>query len=234
MKNIAFTFLVLFTVHFALLAQQVQTVEVEGQSEIKIKPDQAIIAVQLQHRALKASDAAQGLNKKSQEVSDLMKKSKLTQYDLNTNNYQVNINRIYRKNTMSDSGYIASQTLNIRIHDLEKDLVKAVDALGQVQDLQYSLSYMLSDHLRGNLEKQLLTKALEDAQTKAEIIKDAMRLLELKVHRIEYKTQNNFGVPMHRQVAEFSMDAGTKSMPVLQPDEQKVSDRVVVTYQFKN
>lgn len=234
MKNIALSLILIFSVYSSLQAQQVQTVEVEGQSEMKIKPDQAIIAVQVQHIALKASDAAQGLNKKSQEISDLIKKSKLTSYDLNTNNYQVNLNRIYRPNTMRDSGYIASQTINIRIHDLENDLVKAVDALGQVQDLQYSLSYMLSDNLRRNLEKDLLTEALEDAQNKAQVIKEAMGLQDLKVFKIDYKTQNNFGFPIHRQMAEYSMDASAKAMPVLQPDEQRVSDRVIVTYQFKN
>jgi len=234
MKNLALSILLIFTIQFTLQAQQVQTVEVEGQSEMKIKPDQAIIAVQVQYKALKASDAAQGLNKKSQEISELIKKSKLTSYDLNTNNYQVNINRIYRPNTMRDSGYIASQTINIRIHDLEKDLVTAVDALGQVQNLQYSLSYMLSDNLRRTLEKDLLTQALEDAQNKAEVIKEAMRLNNLKVFKIDYKTQNNFGFPIHRQMAEYSMDANAKAMPVLQPDEQKVTDRVIVTYQFNN
>ncbi|HSJ66787.1 MAG TPA: SIMPL domain-containing protein [Anditalea sp.] len=234
MKNIALTCLLIMSVHFSLLAQQIQTVEVEGQSEIKIKPDQSIIAIQVQHRALKASDAAQGLNKKTQEIADLIKKTKLSQYDLNTNNYQVNINRIYRKNSMSDSGYIASQTVNIRIHDLEKDLVKAVDVLGQVQDLQYSLSYLLSDDLRRSIEKDLLTQALKDAQNKVQVIQDAMDLQDLKVYKIDYKTQNNFGFPIHRQVAEYSMDASAKAMPILQPDEQKVSERVIVIYQFKN
>ena len=234
MKNIALSFLLLFAVNFTVQAQQVQTVEVEGQSEIKIKPDQAIIAIQVQHRALKASDAAQGLNKKTQEISELIKKSKLSSYDLNTNNYQVNINRIYRKNSMIDSGYIATQTINIRINDLEKDLVKGVDALGELQDLQYSLSYMLSDSLRSQLEKDLLTMALQDAKNKVKIIEDAMELGDLKVYKIDYKTQNNFGFPIHRQMAEFSMDASAKAMPILQPDEQKVSDRVIVIYQFKN
>jgi len=234
MKNLALALILIFTVYTPLQAQQAPTIEVEGQSEIKIKPDQAIIAIQVQHRALKASDAAQGLNKKSQEISDLIKKSKLSGYDFNTNDYQVNVNRIYRKNSMIDSGYIALQTINIRINDLEKDLVKAVDALGQVRDLQYYLSYMLSDNLRTALEKDLLTQALEDAQSKAKIIAEAMGLQDLKVQRIEYRTQNNFGFPVHRQMAEFNMEAATKAMPVLQPDEQKISDRVVVSYQFKN
>lgn len=234
MKNIALTCLLILSVHFSLLAQQIQTVEVEGQSEIKIKPDQSIIAIQVQHRALKASDAAQGLNEKTQEIADLIKKTNLSNYDLNTNNYQVNINRIYRKNSMSDSGYIATQTVNIRIHNLEKDLVRAVDALAQVQDLQYSLSYMLSDDLRRTLEKDLLTQALKDAQNKVQVIQDAMDLQDLKVFKIDYKTQNNFGFPIHRQMAEYSMDASAKAMPILQPDEQKVSERVIVIYQFKN
>ncbi|KEO74707.1 SIMPL domain-containing protein [Anditalea andensis] len=234
MRKLPLTFLLVFAFYITLHAQQVQTVEVEGQSELRIKPDQAILAVQVQHKAPKASDAAQGLNKQSQEIVELMKKSKLSDYDLKTNNYQVNINRVYTNNTMKENGYIATQTINITIRDLDGDLVKAVDALGQIKDLQYSISYMLSDSLKSSLEKELLTEALKDAQKKADIIKDAMGLQEIKVNKIDYKPQNSFNFPIFRQAAEFSMDASAKAMPVLQPDEQKISDRVVVSYRFVN
>jgi len=234
MKRFALTWLVIMALYFPLAAQQVNTIVVEGQSEIKIKPDQANIAVQIQHRAMKASEASQGLNRKTQEITDLIKKSKLGQYDLTTDNYQVNINRIYRKNTMTDSGYIASQTINIKIHDLSNDLVKAVDALGNAPDLQFSMNYMLSDILKQDVQNDLLKLALADARNKANTIKEAMDLQDIQVSKIEYKTQQDFGFPVHRAMAEFSMDSGAKAMPVLLPDEQKISDRVVVTFQFKN
>jgi len=234
MKSFALTWIMLFAMYFPLVAQQVNTIEVEGQSEIKIKPDQASIAVQVQHRAMKASDASQGLNKKTQEITDLIKKSKLTSYDLTTDNYQVNINRVYRKNTMTDSGYIASQTINIKIHDLENDLIKAVDALGQAPDVQFSMNFLVSDKLKRTIRNELLTMALEDAKDKAHTILNVMDLEDLKVSKIEYKTQQDFGFPMHRAMAEYNMDAGAKAMPILLPDEQKISDRVIVTFEFKN
>jgi len=234
MKNFALAWIVLLSVNYSLIAQQANTIEVEGHSEIKIKPDQANIAIQVQHKAMKASDASQGLNRKTKEITELIKKSKLGKHDLTTDNYQVNINRIYRKNTMTDSGYIASQTINIKIYDLENDMVKAVDALGKAQDIQFSMNYLLSDMLRQNVRNNLLKMALSDAREKANTIVEAMDLKELTVSKIEYKTQQDFGYPMYRAMAEYSMDAGQKTMPILIPEEQKVSDRVVVTFQFKN
>lgn len=234
MKNFVLAGIILFTMHSTLMAQHVNTIEVEGQSEIKIKPDQANIAVQVQHKAMKATDAAQGLNKKTQEITDLIKKSKLTKYDLTTDNYQVNINRIYRKNAMSDSGYIASQTINIKIHDLDKDLIKAVDALGKASDIQFSMNFLLSDQLKRSIGNDLLTMALDDAKNKANTIKNAMELQDLKVFKVDYKSQNNFGFPMQRAMEEYNMDANAKAMPILLPEEQKMTDRVVVVYKFDN
>jgi len=234
MKIITLIWIILLSTNFIAMAQQVNVIEVEGQSEIKIKPDEANIAIQVQHKAMKASQASQGLNKKTQEITDLIKKSKLGKHDLTTDNYQVQINRIYRRETVSDSGYIASQTINIRIYDLENDLAKAVDALSSASDIQFSMAYLVSDVLVKNTRNELLKMALSDARSKADIIVEALALKDLSVAKIEYKTQQDFGYPMYRNTLEYSMDSQEKARPILLPQEQKVSDRVVVIYRFAN
>ncbi|MEX2565988.1 MAG: SIMPL domain-containing protein, partial [Cyclobacteriaceae bacterium] len=52
--------------------QPISLIEVEGKSERKVIPDEALILVSLTEKGLKTSEVTNGLNKKSKMVSDAL------------------------------------------------------------------------------------------------------------------------------------------------------------------
>src|SRR5690606_39439804 len=101
-------------------------IEVEGNSEIMIVPDEGLININVQKKAMTVAEATKNLNADTKKIIEAFKKSGLD-YELTANNYYVNVNRIYEKGTSKDSGYVASQNLKITIKDIEKQLPKAVE-----------------------------------------------------------------------------------------------------------
>ncbi|WP_143960397.1 SIMPL domain-containing protein [Litoribacter populi] len=228
----AFLFLLLILFISTPLLAQTNQIEVEGQSEIKVKPDQALLQVNLQLKAMQASQASQALNKKTNTIISNLDKADIKEMEVFTSNYFVNINRLYQKGTSKDSGYVASQTLNIKVNELEQSLFKVMEVLGEYDELNYSVSFQLTDDLRKSKEEELLRLALDDAKRRGNTIADAMDLGNLTVQHVQYKSQDNFSRPMMR----MSMDAGmesAKASPVLLPEEQTLSDKVLVTFGFK-
>ncbi|MBS9522889.1 SIMPL domain-containing protein [Litoribacter ruber] len=231
MRAAILSLLFLVALSAPIMAQD-NLIEVEGQSEIKIKPDQALLSVNLQLKAMQASQASQALNKKTNTIIKNLEKAKIEDMEVFTSNYFVNINRIYQRGSSKDSGYVASQTLNIKVNELEQSLFKVMEVLGEYEELNYSVSFQLTDDLRKSKEEELLKLALEDAQRRANTIASAMNLGELMVKKVQYKSQENFARPMMRMAMDASMESA-KTSPVLLPEEQTLTDKVLVTFGFK-
>lgn len=147
-------------------AQETTKISVEGNSELKILPDEALINVSLKEKALKTAEATEGLNQKAAEVTKALKKSGVENYELKADNYYINVNRVYTKGTSKDSGYVASQNLKILVKNTEEDLVKIMEALHANIDMGFQLSFQLSDSKRKEYQDELLRMALLDAKSK--------------------------------------------------------------------
>lgn len=234
MKNSLLIVMVLLFGAFSAAAQDksMPTIEVEGQSELKVMPDEALIQVNLTEKAMKTAEVTDALNKKSKAVSDALKKSGVDNYTFTADNYYVNINRIYTKGSAKDSGYVASQTLNIVVHDTEKDLVRIVETLHQATDMAFQLNFRISEAKRKSYEKELLELALKDARNKAEIIASTMGIQDIKVHKVDYTSGQSFQPVMYRAEAMMMKTADDRTEPTFNPEEQTISDRLKVVFSF--
>lgn len=211
-----------------------QQIQVTGKSELSVKPDEAIVQIRLERKALKVSEATAALNKMTSEIEKQVKKSKPGEYKFTTDNYHVNINRIYQKGTSKDSGYVASQTIKITVSEPEEGLVKVVEALNANQDIMFDVSFTVSEKMAKSYEQQLLKAALEDARQKASLIAETMSLGSLKVSNINYSSiQNDYPRPIQMQYMRAEKSMAADVAPTFSPDEQKLSDEVHVTFSFE-
>ena len=158
------------------VAQETAKISVDGKSEIKALPDEALIRVSLTTKAMKTAEATEGLNKKAAAVTTALKKSGVENYELKADNYFVNINRVYTKGTSKDSGYVASQTLRVLVKDTGEDLVKVIEALHNNVDMGFQLEFQLSDNKKKEYETELLQLAISDAKNKAELIANSQNV----------------------------------------------------------
>ncbi|WP_194777206.1 SIMPL domain-containing protein [Pararhodonellum marinum] len=214
------------------MSQEIATIEVEGKSEISVMPDQALIQVTLTEKAMKVADVTQALNKKTKSVKDALEKSGVKEYDLQINNYYVNVNRVYAKGTSKDSGYVASQNLNIKVKSIDKDLVKVVETLHQTTDMGFNIQFTISDAEKKRYQEELLKLALKDAQSKANLIAETMEISKINLFKVYHGAQSPEYRPMMKTMAMRAESADLLEEPVFSPEEQKLSDQVKVAYTF--
>ncbi|WP_158858742.1 SIMPL domain-containing protein [Lunatibacter salilacus] len=231
-KLILLPVFILFLTFFAN-AQEKPKITVEGISEMKIMPDEALITISLSEKALTTAAVTNELNKKSKAVADALKKSGVTDYTFTADNYYVNINRIYTKGTAKDSGYVASQNLRLVVKNTEKDLIKIVETVQQAADMAFQLSFRVSEEKQKSYQENLLKDALTDARKKASIIAASFELGNLKPYHIDYSSSQPFQPVMYRAEAMMMKSADTRTEPTFNPEEQTVSDRVKVIFTFE-
>jgi len=214
-------------------AQEKPRITVEGISEMKIIPDEALITISLSEKALTTAAVIDALNKKSKAVADALKKSGVSDYTFTADNYYVNINRIYTKGSAKDSGYVASQNLRVVVKNTEQDLIKIVETVQQAADMGFQLAFRVSEERQKSFQEDLLKDALTDARKKANIIANSFELGELKPFHIDYSSGQSFQPVMYRAEAMMMKSADSRTEPTFNPEEQTISDRVKVIFTFE-
>lgn len=233
MKNILVIVCLMVGIQMFSVAQETTKISVEGNSEIKILPDEALINVSLKEKALRTASATEKLNQKAAEVTKALKKSGVKNYELKADNYFVNINRIYTKGTSKDSGYVASQNLRILVKDTAQDLVKIMEALHDNIDMGFQLSFQLSDSKKKEYQEELLRMALKDAKSNAMLIANTLELGDIAVHQVIYGSgEHTFQPKLYRNEAMMVSADNQRTAPTIQPDEQTLSDQVKVIFTF--
>ncbi len=230
MKRILILFLAVAVASplFAQQIQQIPLIEVEGYAERKIAPDEAVFSIALEEKALKVNDAVNVLNKKTQNLSDALKKAKIKDYKLVADNYSVDVNRIYRGGSAKDSGYVARQNLRIVTSATNTDLQKIVDAIIEAGDMSYNLHFGISEATRKSLEDTLLAEALKDAEARALLIGTTLNLKGLRVFNVTMEP-NYRPQPLYMN-AKVAMAESADML--IQTDDQTISKRVYVKYTY--
>lgn len=163
MKSYLTLFLFL-SLPLAVLAQQeaaIPLIEVQGYSERKLAPDEAVFTLLLQEKSMRVSEAVEILNQKTENLAKGLKKNKVKEYTLIADNYSVDINRVYRSGESRDSGYVARQNLRIVTGSKDEDLQRIVETIQNSGDMSFNLHFQISENTRKSLENTLLTEALQ-------------------------------------------------------------------------
>jgi len=228
------------TILFALLlaipvfAQDNMTVpliEVEGFSERKIAPDEASFQINLEEKAMKVTDAVSVLNKKTQMLSDALKKAKIKDFKLIADNYSVDVNRIYRSGVQRDSGYVARQSLRVVTNSKNEDLQKIVESIQGAGDMSFTLNFQVSEATQKSLEDILLTEALQNAESRALLIAKTLGIKTIKVHRVSLESQPVTYAYSKMEMMRTSADTAG-APPLLNPDDQSIHKRVYLKYTY--
>jgi uncharacterized protein len=223
----------LFLIYAITAVAQEKRIEVEGTSEMKITPDEALISISLSEKALNTASVTNALNKKTKSVEDALKKSGVSDYTFVADNYFVGINTVYAKGSAKDSGYVASQILRITVKNTERDLVKIVETVQQAADMGFQLTFRISEEKQKHYQEDLLKNALADARAKASIIAATMELGAIRPFHIDYTSNQSYQPLTYRSEAMMMKVADARTEPTFSPEEQTISDRVKVVFIFE-
>ncbi|WP_162341702.1 SIMPL domain-containing protein [Cyclobacterium salsum] len=231
--KLLFFIVLLWSPFLRAFSQEIPQISVVGQSQLEVMPDEALLTVSLNAKAMETATATAELNKKARQVKTVLENSGVEDYELTAENYYVNVNRVYAKGSSKDSGYVASQTMEILVRDTGEDLLKVMQALHGSTDMGFQLSYRLSDETKKSYLEKLLEMAIADARRKASVIAANLDIDEVFVHRVNYQGGDSFQ-PVVYGNERFNMKAADQQAPpTLQPGEQTLTERVTIIFTFE-
>jgi len=210
---------------FAQQALTSPSISTEGRASMKVSPDIAWITVTAESRALKTADAQKQNATAIDGVKASLKQAGVADDAVKTRSYSVEPQMQYADGKSKVIGYIARQSLEIRVDELAK-LDAVIDAAGSsgatsISDIRYDVKD------RSGIERRLLADAVKDGMQRVTAMAvGAGRELLSVWHIDEQRLSSNQPQPMYRMAAQGGM-AGPATQ--ITPDELEIRVQVTMT-----
>lgn len=190
-------------------------VTVTGTATLDVIPDIARLVVSIQTTGQTASEAESLDATAVDSVMSRIERAGIASSDIKTLGVQLWPQYDYRSSPPVLTGFTASQTLQVTIHDLRR-IGAVIDAAvaGGATSVQ-GISYDISD--RSAASAQALAKAVADAQTKARAMANAAGARLGSVVSISDIESTPYAFPIFRAAAASAGPSGTQVSP---PDVQ--------------
>ncbi len=168
------TLAVFITFPSVLMAQsETGEIVVTGQGLVAVEPDMAVLSLGVTRESLRARDAMSDTSRAVAKVLSTLETVGIAPRDIQTSSVSLSPrwDRSDRNATPRVVGYVASNTLSIRIRDLDVLGGLLDDVIGSGVNQMNGLSFTLSDP--GPFEDEARVKAVESAIAKAEVLASA-------------------------------------------------------------
>ncbi len=203
------------------------TVSTEGRATTKVSPDTAWITVTAEARALRTADAQKQNAVAIDGVKTSLKQAGMPDDAVKTRSYSVEPQIQYTDGKSKVIGYIARQSLDVRVDDLTR-LGAVIDAAGSsgatsISDIRYDVKD------RAAIETRLLSEAVRDGMKRATAMAAGAGKDVATIWRIDEQRFNNPPQPMYRMAAGAVAEQSTQ----IAPNELEIQVRVTLTVVLK-
>ncbi|WP_341481596.1 SIMPL domain-containing protein [Christiangramia lutea] len=200
-------------------------------------PDTGILNITIDNINLDFSKSINGLNSKSQDITEQLKKIGFKQSSIRTDDFNVRKNRVYRNNKSIDSGYKATQQIQLEFKNDQKNITKILDQFSKSStEFNLNFNFKLSDSLKENVQKQIIKLATRDAIEKAELISSASNIDLIKIKQIKYGTNYNSGMRLYNRnngVAEVVSTIDNSIIKGFTPKDIVYSENILLVWDIK-
>jgi len=212
------------------------TITVSDSGEIYAAPDLAVTSFSVVTEAKTVAEAMSENTNKMNAVIEAVKGQGVEEKDLKTINFNISphydyygVSSIYPSGKRVLVGYDVTQSLQVKIRDLEKvgSIVQAAvdNGSNEASDLQFTIDQ------QDEFKKQAREEAINKAKAKAEELADQ---LGVKLVRITSFSESNY-VPyydfMAKEAAPLGIGGGSGA-PQIETGENKIEVTVYITYEI--
>jgi len=205
------------------------TIAFSGEGKVFTKPDIAFVDFSVVTQGTRIKDVQDANTKKMNKVITFLKDSGIDEKDIKTTNYNLYPQYTYENYKIPQiMGYQISQTLNIKIRNLDKvgDILQGGVEVGinQVNSLYFGVE---NDE---QLKEQARKMAIDDAKEKA---KKLAKELGIKLGKLTnfYENVVGYPVPMY-SYKESGMGGGGATLDI-QAGENEIIVSITLTYEVK-
>lgn len=239
-----FAILLLIVVIFMIFATQNETkrgkyigqdiekknsITISGEGKISATPDIGVIDLGVVSDAKTVATAQKDNVEKMNKITKALKDLGVEEKDLKTTNYSIYPRYQYISGRSDIIGYEVSQTLEVKIRNLDKvgDVLSKTAELGANQ--VGSLSFTFDDPEKLNVEAR--NKAIANAKEKAEALSN---VLDVKLVRIINFSESSYipPVPYYSEKALGIGGGGGTPTPDIQTGQNEITANVTITYEI--
>jgi uncharacterized protein YggE len=209
---------------------------VKGISNMKVQPDEGMLNLNAKYIGLDVSQAMQGLEKKTKELIKQIVASGLSEKDIKTINFQLNKHTVYRRGSTKDSGYFATQSLQVKFIYSKEKVAKILNTFSDSKaDYNMHFNFMLSDTLSKQSEATLIKLAVKDAKVKANYLAAESGVKIKGIKAIDYgNASNNQPYPMAKtRGMMLAEDSAAGTMQGFTPNDIELSDEVLIVWELE-
>lgn len=221
------------------------TISVSGEGEVVAPPDIANVSFTVRESATKVSDAQDKVSVKTKSALSAVRKLGVSDKDIKTQNYSSYPKYEWQEGTVSCMavgcppsrpgkqviiGYEVSQTVDVKVRDLEKvnTLVEELASAGVTEMYGPNFAIDNEDSLKAEARKI----AIENARTKADVLARDLGVTLVRV--VSFSEGGNYPIytrsTMMSEKADFGVDSSTPEIP---QGEEKIVSNVTVTYEIR-
>lgn len=221
------------------------TISVSGDGEVFAAPDIANISFTVREEAKKVSDAQDKVTAKVKVALADIRKLGVADKDIKTQNYSSYPKYEWQEGTVSCLGlncppyhpgkqvivgYEVSQTVTIKVRDLEKvnALIDGLATAGVTEMQGPNFAIDKEDDLKAEARKQ----AIEKARTKAEVLARDLGVTLVRV--VSFSEDGNYPIYARTMAADMGKgSAESFALPEIPQGEEKIISTVTVTYEIR-
>ncbi|MEY4876977.1 MAG: hypothetical protein RL708_2126 [Bacteroidota bacterium] len=235
-----FTFILAIS-SFCLFAQNTtnntmaSTINLSGQASKKYTPDLATVDFTISSRNKEHKIAIAQLQKISNDLVTRLNKLGFTKEQIKLTAYNVNQEFDYTDNKQRLSGYVGNQNLHLEFNwNIEKleALFKSF-ADEPSNDITFNYGTDFSKEFKTKIKDELIQQAIQDAQTKAQLISSTAKLKIIGIKDISYNVASPTPMPMFAR-AEMAMDKivgnAAPAMPDVSINETEFQENIQIIY----
>ncbi len=208
--------------------QYKNTILVSGEGKVFAKPDIGQVSLSVISDALTVASAQKDNTDKMNKITSAMKEAGIKEEDLKTANYNISPRYQYSAGKSTIIGYEVTQTLEVKIRDLEKvgDILGKAAAAGANQ--VGSLTFTFDDPEKLNSEAR--QKAIDNAKTKA---RDLAKSLGVSLGKVVSFSEDTDGTPapMYSSAKE-ALGMGGGAIPDIQTGQNEIDISVSISYEI--
>ncbi len=216
----------------AYAQQNIRSLEVKGVGTYKAMPDIGVLTIEATIVNPKFAEAVKGLNAKTELLIAQLQMIGFKKEAIKTTDFSVMKNMVWENNKNVEKGYIALQHITVEFPNTKEKIGAIITSfMNSENDVRFSFKFILSSEKEKQVNNALLTLAIGDAQSRAELIATTAKQHLGAIHHITYGTQN--AVPMYKSA--MMMNRGNQDEQSLGFDvkEMTFTDNVTIVWELK-
>lgn len=208
-------------------AQFKNTISVAGEGKVVAKPDIGQVSLSVISDAATVAAAQKDNTDKMNKITKAMKEAGIKEEDLKTTSYNISPRYQYSVGKSTIIGYEVSQTLEVKIRNLDKvgDILGKAAAAGANQ--VGALNFTFDDPEKLNSEAR--QKAITQAKQKA---KDLASGLGVGLGKVVSFSENFVGQPVPMYASDMLGKGGGGDVPEIQTGQNEIQVSVSISYEI--